>query len=626
MMQPSQFHHLSHQRRFPIGAEVMKRGVHFRVWAPLRKSVDVLLPDKRCCPLTKDSEGYFSGFVNHLRHGDLYQFRLDEQDAFGDPASRFQPQGVHGPSQVIDPDLFSWTDQQWTGVSIRGQILYELHVGTFTPEGTWRSAAEQLPELVETGITIINVMPVAEFPGQFGWGYDGTYWFAPTRLYGDPDDFRFFVNRAHELNLGVTLDVVYNHWGPDGNYHAQYSPFYISSKQTSWGDAINFDGPGSHSVRELVTANVRYWIKEFHIDGFRLDATHEIFDTSPEHIIAELTRSARQAAYPKNIIVVAENDHNDSRIARSRSKGGYGLDGYWNDDFHHSAYVALTGQNAAYYADFQGSPQELISSTQYGYLYQGQYRSRRKSRCGSPAFDLPIEASVIYLENHDQVANSITGDRLIRQSDPGNYRAMVALLLLSPGTPMIFQGQESGALNPFCFFADHHADLAPLVHSGRLQFLSQFPGMDNPQIRSLVSSPCEMETVKAATLEPATKDPKIKALFRDLIQLRKHTSTFCAQRPGGVMGAVLGEKAFVLRFFEGQNDRLLLINLGPELNVSASEPLLAPVVETVWSPVWNSSQSEYGGEGILQIERETGWVLPEHCAIICQPISPQVPD
>lgn len=612
-------------RRFPVGAEVTDGGTHFRVWAPERNQVDVILENRKITvPLQKDSLGYFEGFTASAHVGDLYRFRLDAKDAFGDPASRFQPESVHGPSQIIDSSAFTWTDQEWKGVSIQGQIIYEMHVGTFTEEGTWRAAISELSKLAELGITTIEVMPVAEFPGEFGWGYDGTFWFAPTRLYGTPDDFRAFVNEAHSLSMAVMLDVVYNHLGPDGNYLLQFSPHYFSQTKTEWGDAINYDGPHSESVRELIISNARYWIEEFHLDGLRLDATQQIFDRSKKHIVAELTREAREAATPRDIIVVTENETNDTMMVRSTETGGMNVDALWNDDFHHSAYVALTGFNEAYYSGFRGHPQEFISVLKYGCLYQGQYYPWQKKRRGASGLDLSPATAVTFLENHDQVSNSVAGNRLITHCHPGSYRALMTLVLLGPGTPMLFQGQEFGARTQFCYFADHHAELAKLVRNGRIQFLGQFPSLTKEETRAQIPDPGSRATFEMCKLQRSESDEHLAAFHRDLILLRKSDSTFSLQRPRAIDGAVLAENAFVIRYLNnGFDDRLLLVNLGQQYLLTApAEPLLAPPIGKEWKLIWGSDDPKYGGEGIPPVESETGWNLPGHCALVFIAVDP----
>ena len=473
------------RRRIPLGAEAAPGGVHFRVWAPARQTVDVVLESSPASiiPLEREPTGHFSGLAADARAGSRYKLRLDGREAFPDPASRFQPEGPHSASEVIDPDEFRWTDQSWPGVRLAGQVIYEMHIGTFTREGTWAAAVKQLPALAETGITVLEVMPVAEFPGKFGWGYDGVDLFAPTHLYGRPDDFRQFVDTAHALGMGVILDVVYNHLGPDGNYLSEFSPLYFSRTiTTDWGPAINYDSQGSEGAREFYIANASYWIDEFHLDGLRLDATQDIHDSSKDHILAAIVREARRKAAPRSVIMVGENEPQEVKLIRAPEQGGYGLDALWNDDFHHSAMVALTGKNEAYYTDYLGKPQEFISACKYGYLYQGQRYEWQKKRRGTPRLDLSPASSINFIQNHDQIANSARGLRCHALTDPGRLRATTALLLLMPGTPMLFQGQEFGASAPFLYFADHQQELAGQVHAGRIEFLSQFRSMASPDM------------------------------------------------------------------------------------------------------------------------------------------------
>lgn len=328
------------KRRLPIGAEIQDRGVHFRVWAPARTRVDVSIGGREYA-LERSSDGYFAGVVDDAKVGGRYKLRLDGAESYPDPASRYQPEGPHGPSEIVDPSRFRWTDSGWRGVGRTRQILYEMHIGTFTREGTFAAAAEQLRWLAGLGITIIELLPVAEFPGRFGWGYDGVDFFAPYHAYGTPDDLRGLVDRAHDEGLGVILDVVYNHFGPDGNYLVQFAKDYVSSRhKTDWGDAVNFDGPGCKPVRELVLANVEHWIREYHFDGLRLDATHSIIDDSRPHILQEIGVVARAAGGNREVLVVAETEPQDARIVRSSEHGGFGLDQIWCDDFHHVAKVA----------------------------------------------------------------------------------------------------------------------------------------------------------------------------------------------------------------------------------------------------------------------------------------------
>ncbi len=382
-----------------------------------------------------------------------------------------------------------------------------MHIGTFTPEGTYAAAAERLPLLADVGVTVIELMPVADFAGRFGWGYDGVDLWAPTHLYGRPDDLRRFVDRAHALGIGVILDVVYNHFGPDGNYLTQFSNTYFSDKyENEWGEPINFDGPGSAGVRELCVENAGYWVQEFHFDGLRLDATQQIFDASPDHLVAAIARRVRAAAGGRGCLLVAENEPQETRMVRAPEAGGYGLDALWNDDFHHAARVALTGHNEAYYSDYRGTPQEILSAVKWGYLYQGQRYAWQNERRGTPALDLPANAFVTFLENHDQVANSVRGERLTTLTSPGMLRAMTAVVLLGPATPMLFQGQEWGSTRPFVYFADHKPELAKAVDEGRRKFLSQFPSCATEAAQAQVLTPHHEATFAACKLDWAERE------------------------------------------------------------------------------------------------------------------------
>ena len=613
------------RRRLPAGAEPTGGGTHFRVWAPRRTRVEVLEADSgRATMLDAEAGGWFSGLLRHVGVGTRYRYRLDGDGAFPDPASRFQPDGPHGPSEVIDPAAFQWTDRSWPGISLEGQVLYELHVGAFTAEGTWAAAARELPELAAAGITTIEMMPVADFPGRFGWGYDGVNLFAPTHLYGRPDDLRAFVDAAHAAGLGVILDVVYNHLGPDGNYLREFSEHFFSTRHaTDWGEAINFDGPEAGPVREFYLANARYWIEEFHFDGLRLDATQDIKDDSPEHIIAAIARTARAAAPDRGILVVAENEPQDARLARPAESGGYGLDAMWDDDFHHSAVVALLGRDEAYYSDYRGQPQEFISGVKWGFLYQGQWYSWQKARRGRGALDLRPAQFIRFTQNHDQVANSSRGERLHQLAAPGRWRAMTALLLLAPGTPMLFMGQEFSASSPFPYFADHGGDLGGMVRRGRLEFLAQFPSLALPEMQARVPDPSSLETFHSARLDLRQRDAHAAAyhLHRDLLALRRSEVALRAQRPRGVDGAVLGESAFVLRFFaENDEDRLLVVNFGRTLHLNpAPEPLLAPLRSSGWRLRWSSEDPRYDGAGTPELETTDNWCIPAEAAVLLAP-------
>jgi maltooligosyltrehalose trehalohydrolase len=623
------------RRRYPIGAEVIgKNQTHFRLWAPKARELDVVVEhspaSKRTFhPLRPESGGYFSGGIN-AGVGTRYRFRINGgQNFYPDPASRFQPDGPHDPSCIVDPKQFRWSDSQWPGSTIaglKGQIIYEMHIGTFTKEGTWGAAAEQLPELARIGITGVEMMPVADFPGKFGWGYDGVNLFAPSHLYGTPDDLRAFIDRAHSLGLAVILDVVYNHFGPDGNYLGVFSEDYlIRDKENEWGNAINFDGANSGPVREFFITNGRYWIEEFHFDGFRFDATHAIRDRSSEYIIGAVGRAARQAAGSRSIILIAENDLQEAKMARSRREGGDDLDGMWNDDFHHSAAVALTGRNEAYFADYFGAPQEFISAAKYGFLYQGQALSWRKALRGTSAFGIAPEVFVCFIENHDQIANTGTGERLRLQTSAGRYRALTALLLLGPWTPLLFQGEEFGASSPFLFFADiGDASVHDAIRKGRAEWLAPFLSVTEEEALRTLPAPDDPRVFARCKLDfsEREKNRELYDLHIDLLKLRREDSRFRQQSSGGIDGAVLGPASFVLRYFSKENDdRLLLVNLGDsQVLRPASEPILAPPPSCSWETLWTSEAPRYGGAGSIAVGTQEQWMLPAESTVALQPL------
>jgi maltooligosyltrehalose trehalohydrolase len=610
------------KRRYPVGAELIGPDqTHFRVWAPKAQRVDLVLEDSAAKTsgqefhaLAPEKGGYFSGSAN-AGAGARYRFRVNDR-FYPDPASRFQPDGPHGPSCIVDPEAFRWTDSHWPGVTLKGQIIYEMHIGTFTKEGTWRAAAQQLEELARIGITAIEMMPVADFPGKFGWGYDGVNLFAPTHLYGSPDDLRSFIDRAHSLGLDVILDVVYNHFGPDGNYLGAFSDDYLTrGNENEWGDAINFDGPNSAPVREFFITNGRYWIEEFHFDGFRFDALHAVRDQSNEYIIGAVARAARKAAGTRSIILIAENDRQEAKMVRPRSQGGDDLDGMWNDDFHHSAVVALTGRKEAYYDDYRGTPQEFISAAKHGFLYQGQALSWQKALRGSPTSGIAPEVFVCFIENHDQIANTGSGERVRFQTSPARYRAMTALLLLGPWTPLLFQGEEFGASSPFMFFADiGDVSVRNAIRKGRAKWLAPFLSRSEEDARKALPAPDDPEVVARCKLDfsEREKNRELYELHFDLLKLRREDSRFRQQIHGGVDGAVLGPANFVLRYFSNEDDdRLLLVNFGEgQVLHPVSEPLLAPPSGCTWETLWTSESPRYGGTGSAPVVTQEQWILP----------------
>lgn len=619
-------------RRLPIGAEVVPGvGVNFRVWAPKHTAVDVVIEkDGSAHALQEERGGYFSGTVPGLASGARYRFRLGGGRLVPDPASRFQPEGPYGPSEVVDPSAYRWADRDWNGpASAERLVFYELHVGTFTREGTWAAAAEQLPYLADLGVTAVEVMPLHEFPGRFGWSYDGVDLFAPYHGYGAPDDVRRFVDRAHGLGIAVLFDVVFNHLGPEANVLNDYSDDYVSKRhRTEWGDALNFDGPNSGPVREFILANAGYWVDEFHADGLRVDATQALFDETSEpsrHIVAAIARRIREAAGGRNVLAVGESEPQRAGLLRPTDQGGYGYDMLWSDDFHHAARVVATGSREGYYNDYLGSPQEFVSAYKRGWLYQGQWNLRQGKRRGTAALDVAPRAFIFYLQNHDQVANTLGGARLHAQTDPARYRALSALLLLAPATPLIFQGQEFAASSPFHYFGDLKPEIADEMWQGRRKFVRQFRSLATDEMQARIPRPDDPEVFAASKLDHAERDrgtrALVLALYRDLLRLRREDPVFSDGRPD-VDGAVLGPEAFVVRWFgPGGEDRLLVANLGVELRLEvAPEPLLAPPDGKRWRVLWSSEDPRYGGSGTPAPEsEELNWRLIGHSVLVCGP-------
>jgi maltooligosyltrehalose trehalohydrolase len=604
-------------RRYPIGAEVDERGTSFRVWAPLARQLALVIesPSPRALALEPEAGGYFGLHVPGVAAGTRYRLRIDGDAVCADPASRFQPDGPFGPSQVVDPRAFAWTDRRWPGVAEPArQVLYELHVGTFTPEGTFAAASEQLPALAELGVTMLELMPVNDYAGTRGWGYDGVNLFAPCRNYGTPDDVRRFVDRAHAVSLAVILDVVYNHLGPAGNSLFRFAPYVHETRANEWGDALDYGRPG---VRELFTTNAAYWIDEFHFDGLRLDATQAIVDDRDPHLIAEVVRRARAAAGAKPIFIVAENEPQDRQLL-----DGCGVDALWNDDFEHSARVALTGVTDGYFHDYRGTAQELVSAVKRGFLYQGQLYAWQRNTRGTSTRGLAPARFVHYLEDHDQVANAGFGERLSRLSDPASLRALTALLLLSPQLPMLFQGQETGTTRPWQFFVDHDAELNHLVRAGRAEFLTQFARLASSEVRAALPDPGARETFAACVLDPRERvfTSPVMRLYRDLLALRRAHPAFTDQRAGILDGAVLDERAFCLRWWHDAGDRLLLVNLGPTFKQTAlPEPLLAPPAHSGWAVAWSSEHPDYDGHGTPEPFTLKRLAIPARAAVLCAP-------
>jgi maltooligosyltrehalose trehalohydrolase len=603
-----------------FGPEVTRDGVTFQIWAPSQSELTLVLENDREIAMPRSADGFFSAAVPGVRAGQRYCYRT-AQGLRPDPASRWQPEGSLGPSAVVDPATFTWTDTNWPGAPLpHRHVLYEMHIGTFTQAGSWTAAMQHLQGLAELGVTTLEIMPIAEFAGEFGWGYDGVQWFAPSHLYGTPDDVRRFVNAAHGAGLAVILDVVYNHFGPVGNFFPEFSQT-VEGPPGEWGALLNYDGPGSEPVREFVKANAAYWIREFHFDGLRMDAVNALVDSSSEHIVSEICRAARAAAGERRLFVVGECEPQDSRLLRGSGVYADGLDAMWNEDWHHSAFVALTGRRHAYFTDYRGTASEFASMARHGFLYQGQWYSWQKKPRGGFTIGLPSCCFVSFLENHDQVANTGLGERLYHHADRALWRALSALLLLGPALPMLFQGQEFGSSTPFTYFADHSGDLAVAVEKGRIEFLAQFPSLRLPEMRAVVPRPALPETFTAGKLldeERQNAESPLRRLHEDLLRLR-HADVVLRDigtARVSVESSAPTKSVLLIRYMGPTEDRLLLVNFSDEYHSPMNDPLLAPRPGTRWTQLWVSEQLSYGGIAAPTIPDTDPWVLPATSAVL----------
>jgi maltooligosyltrehalose trehalohydrolase len=514
-----------------------------------------------------------------VRSGDRYRYRVDGKGPYPDPASRFQPGGIHGPSEVVYPNDFPWSDSSWRGISLDDTVIYELHVGTFTRDGSFAGIIDRLPRLAELGVTALELMPVADFPGGRNWGYDGVSLFAPARCYGQPDDLRRLVDTAHRLQLAVLLDVVYNHLGPDGNYLNVYSPFYFSMRRpTAWGAGPDLDGEHSAMVRGFFIENALHWIHEYHLDGLRLDATHALRDDGQRHFLAELSARVHGSVAGRQVLVIAEDHRNLASMLKPESAGGWGLDAVWADDFHHQVHRHLAGDCDGYYRDFTGSTRDLATTIRQGWFYCGQRSVHRNEPRGTDPGDIPPRQLVWCLQNHDQIGNRALGERLHHQIDLAAYRAATALLLCSPATPLLFMGQEWAASTPFLFFTDHHRQLGSRVTEGRRQEFKSFTAFSDPQARERIPNPQAEETFLASKLiwSEADQEPfaAMRRFYQALLHLRRTETALRNGERKSYAAAACGESAILLvRTAPSGSAVLLLVQLRETsiVNVSGSD-------------------------------------------------------
>ena len=496
-----------------LGAQLGGEVCRFRVWAPKAKQV-VLRLNGNDCKMRRRENGYYE-LETPAKAGDRYFYIVDGQKPVPDPVSRYLPEGVHGPTEILDPDAFAWTDQDWRGVPYQNAVFYELHIGTFTGEGTFAAAIAKLPYLKQLGITMIELMPVAAFPGTRNWGYDGVSPYAVQNSYGGPHELKKLVDAAHAIGLGVTLDVVYNHLGNEGNYLGMFGPYFTDRYKTPWGMAVNYDGPDSAEVRRYFIENALFWVREYHMDGLRLDAVHAIFDSSKPHILQEFATRVHELGRQlgREVAMVAESDANDAALVRPPEHGGFGYDGVWSDDFHHAVHAVLTQEHDGYYQDY-GKPEQIVKALNEGFVFQGEHFKYWDKPRGTDCRDVPCFAHVFCLQNHDQVGNRPKGDRLNAVISRGAYKAAAALLLLAPETPLLFMGQEYNEKHPFQFFTDHgDPGLQKAIVEGRRAEFKKFAWQEVPD-------PQEPETFVRSKLSWQL-DEDVLEWYRKLIELRE---------------------------------------------------------------------------------------------------------
>ncbi len=554
---PSESDALARIHRMPFGAEVLPEGgTRFRIFAPAADQMMLALAEREPFAMTANGDGWHECICEEAGAGTLYRYILPDGTKVPDPVSRFQPQDVSGPSEVIAPGSYTWKDSAWMGRRWSEAVIYELHIGTFTPEGTFRAAMGKLDHLKYLGVTVIEIMPVGDFSGNRGWGYDGVLWYAPDSSYGCPEDLKALVEAAHARGIAVMLDVVYNHFGPEGNYLPSYFPNLLTERhKTSWGAAVNYDGEQSQVVRELAIHNALYWIEEFHLDGLRLDAVHAIIDESPKHLLTELAERVQALNTPYAIHLVLENEKNEAfRLTRDCKNNPEHFTAQWNDDMHHVLHTAATHEDAGYYADYEGDTGLLGRALAEGFAYQGQASVCTGKRRGEPCAHLPPKAFISFIQNHDQIGNRAFGERINDISDPAAVKALVAMYLLLPQIPMIFMGEEWRASTPFPYFCDFHGELADKVREGRRDEFKSFPEFKDPEKRDQIPDPLAESTFLSGKLkwEEMSQPEQAECLtrHRDLITIRQREIVGLLDLIEGNAGSfdILGPGAVLVRW------------------------------------------------------------------------------
>jgi maltooligosyltrehalose trehalohydrolase len=578
-----------------LGATPLPGGAwQFVVWAPYRKRVALQLEQQgrlRSIAMERDWLGYYRAVVEDVVAGATYRYRLDDSQERPDPVSRRQAHGVHGPSETVDLASFRWTDGRWKGLALEDSVFYELHVGTYTPEGTFEALLPHLDRLADLGVTTIELMPVAQFPGTRNWGYDGAYPFAPQNTYGSPRDLQSIVNAAHERGLAVALDVVYNHLGPEGNYLGEYGPYFTDHYRTPWGSALNFDRAHSDEVRFFFVQNALYWLREFHFDALRLDAVHSIFDASAYPFLAELSTQVASLTEQlgRKIHLIAESDLNDVRVLRATEDGGFGMQAQWSDDFHHSVHTLLTGENAGYYADF-GDIRYLAKTLKRGWYYSGQYSRHRQRKHGNCPRNLAATRFVVCNQNHDQVGNRARGERLSALVDFESLKLAAGITVLSPFLPLVFMGEEYGETTPFQYFTSHgDPQLGEAVRRGRENEFVAFGwkgGIPDPQAESTFAASKLSHSV--ATSEPHRT---LRRFYRMLLAFRRNRRIGCARQAS--VTEFSSEKAVLLIQTTDKSRLAALFHFGDSATAVA---LSLP--SGTWKKQIDSADPEWRGNGV----------------------------
>jgi len=587
----------------PFGASLQTNGVLFRLWAPGVAQLLLEVDGREPVPMEALPEGWHERLLPQAHPGSRYSYVVGEGLRVPDPASRYQPEDVHGPSEVIDPEDYDWQDGAWRGRAWDEAVIYELHIGTFTPAGTFRGAIDKLDHLAAIGVTLIEIMPVADFPGARNWGYDGVLPYAPDASYGRPEDFKALIDAAHARGIGVLLDVVYNHFGPDGNYLSAYAPqFFTERHQSPWGAGINVDGAESSAVREFFIQNALYWIHEFHLDGLRFDAVHAIQDDSDRHLLVEMAERLRASVTDRPLHLILENEDNRaSLLERNAARQPRDYTAQWNDDVHHVLHVAATGEKVAYYAPYAAEPGLLGRALAQGFAFQGQAMEYSGRSRGEPCAHLPPTAFVAFAQNHDQIGNRAMGDRLSTLVSPEALRAVSATYLLLPQVPMIFMGEELGARTPFLFFADFAGELAEKVRDGRRAEFSRFPEFSDPEKRAKIPDPVAEATFHASKLDWNAADPALLPWFTRILGTRRtEIQPLLSRIAAGGEARMLAPGAVEVSWTAGEIRLLLQANLSAEKQGGFSSPCVRtiwreggdPLAGTLpaWSVLWSRDQ------------------------------------